>query len=422
MLWKMPNCVREYCTAQADPALADGCCLVHSADPNKPTAAMQQAIVDFAKNGYKLAARGWVFPFDVDLSGTGIWQLNLRDAVFKGNVTFANSYFNPTSEASFEGTTFERDVTFSNFQFQCPTDFRGTTFKRHARFDNADFRNAYFVYAIFDGDATFDDARSRELQFFDVKFNEAVGFRRFSAETLRFTNTAFGQWASFEETDMTRALFSHCDVRGLQLSRAVNLAHGEFFDCQWPRGGVFEERRARDTQEVPRYREAARVYRELRRGSETRRQYDDADTFDWREMEMRRLAVGRGAPRLGELRRTIFSVEALYRWLGSYGHSLRLPVLWLVVLVVVVYPYLFAFAGIELAGQTYSVRPPTDRSSVGDGYLDLVAFSTRTAALISEPVGAALSPAAQLVEVSLRILGPLFALLFSLAVRRRLRR
>jgi len=342
--------------------------------------------------------------------------------VFKGRVNFTNSFFKPTSIASFEGTTFEQDVIFSGLKFACPIDFRGTQFKRHARFDNADFTTAYFVYATVDGEAMFDDARSRDLEFFDVRFNGPSGFRRFSAETLRFTNTTFGEWSSFEETDMTRALFSHCEVEGLQLGRAVHLANGEFHNCRWSKRGVFEERRARETGDIRRFRDAARVYHELRRGAEIRRQYDDPNMFDWREMEMRRIAIGRATPRLGALRSTLFSVEALYRWFGSYGHSLRLPLIWLVVLVAAAYPYVFAFAGMELAGHSYVIGWPTDLSSARDAYLELVAFSARTAALINEPVGSTLTPAAQLAEVSLRVLAPVFALLFSLALRRRLRR
>jgi hypothetical protein len=278
------------------------------------------------------------------------------------------------------------------------------------------------MYATFELEATFDDARSRDLEFFDVNFNGPTGFRRFSAETLRFTNTAFGPWASFEETDMTRALFSNCDVDGLQLLRAVNLANGEFHNCRWPVRGIFEERRARETAELSRYRDAARVYRELRRGSESRRQYDDANMFDWREMEMRRLAIGRTEPRWGALRRTILSVEALYRWFGSYGHSLRLPLIWLALLVVVVYPYVFAVAGIQFAGELFVVGWPNEHNIGLDAFLKLIAFSARTAALINEPSGSVLTPVAQLAEVSLRVAGPVFALLFSLALRRRLRR
>jgi hypothetical protein len=139
------KCARAYCGQAAEPAVEDGCCAVHSADPNKPIGALKQAIADFAKNGYKLDCRGWVFPFDVDLSGTGIWQLDVRDAVFKGQVNFTKSFFNDTSTASFEGTTFEQDAIFSGFKFACPVDFRGSQFRGHARFNNADFTTTYFV-------------------------------------------------------------------------------------------------------------------------------------------------------------------------------------------------------------------------------------------------------------------------------------
>jgi hypothetical protein len=52
----------------------------------------------------------------------------------------------------------------------------------------------------------------------------------------------------------------------------------------------------------------------------------------------------------------------------------------------------------------------------------LLAYAVRTVALINDPVGLKLDPAGQFYVVLLRLAGPCFALLASLALRRRFRR
>jgi hypothetical protein len=57
-----------------------------------------------------------------------------------------------------------------------------------------------------------------------------------------------------------------------------------------------------------------------------------------------------------------------------------------------------------------------------NAYGDLLAFSLRSASFLSDPEKAKLSFSAQLVQLLLRLAGPFFAFLVTLAIRRKLRR
>lgn len=343
-------------------------CVFHSEDPNKPHDRIR-AEWDRMAADRAFDCRGWVIPFDVELTG----EITL---------------------ATFVGATFSGNALFA-----------GVTFRGNAGFQRASFAR----------DTTFD-------------------------------GTQFGATASFRECKLNLLRFHRCPMWGVALHNALGIAEAEYDACEWDeRPGrvlIAEERDAFGTRpglpdgvaphSPAAFQRAERVYREVRRSLETRKQYREANLFSYRELEMRRLALGAvGTGPLGWFRQRGLSLEALYKGVSDYGEDWKRP---LVVLgfSLVLWPFLFALGGIRIDGDWIELPLPDLSPDLGqlwgwlatsaESYFSLLGLTVRSAALMDTPDKVDLLTGAQAFQVALRLLSPFLAFQTALGIRRRFRR
>ena len=379
-------------------------CVYHSPEQDKPEHPFHEAIGEVERMN-DLNWNGWVVPIEVNISGRAINGLQLVGVDFRKPV-----YFDELGvDSAVVVGRFRDTVSFSRAQIR-QARFEGVTFDKTPIFALARCQDVTFKDCTFVEYAHFNDFSAGHATFENVTFRGGAAFRQVSVDdALLFVRCTFIRDVSFERTDLTRVSFLQGRADGLRLSAARHIAESEFAAVQWPGEGIPEEVEARKQMERPLLRSAERVYRELRRSAERRRAFREADWFDRREMEMRRLSSG------------WLSTEALYGFFGDYGHSILRPLLGLLLLSAIA-PVALASAGIVLEGHTYSLAPWRDPALAVAEYARLFGFGLSLIALLPPPASASLSSGALVVAVALRIAAPLFALLLTLAVRRRVRR
>jgi uncharacterized protein YjbI with pentapeptide repeats len=140
----MANCkYHEICGRDADGDTGDGCCILHSENPDKDIDTFRQALEERLKNErYDFVA--FIFTEDVDFSNVSFDRgADFSDAVFHKGAKFTGAEF--AEKASFVGAQFLDGVDFGQAKFLEFADFAGVVFKRMARFDDAAFmRGANF--------------------------------------------------------------------------------------------------------------------------------------------------------------------------------------------------------------------------------------------------------------------------------------
>ena len=409
---------------------------------------------------------------------------NFRRATFSQLADFEDAAF--SQDANFGGTTFAQRATFYAAVFTQFADFGLATFAQRATFYAAVFtqfayfglatfaQRAYFTDATFTQDASFTGVTfTQDTSFISTTFAQDASFMATTfAQSAYFMSTTFKRsvWltaatvkgrvtlencelidqSSFASTDVSRMTFRRCKLRGAVFADSHNLHEATFDRCTWgkwaegrlgwlsrlppvsiaevvweetqaregPTPGVTDEKEQRDW-----FGEAEVVYREVRWSLESRKNFQQADQFAVREMEMRRLTY-LGTPDsswwdrfCGEIRANLLSIPGAYHLFGNYGQSMLLPIFWIFLLVMLLGPLILICTDTTVFPATFP------------GYSEAVLRTLRTVALLPDlpiPQGSSLpaTPEAgrQVAEVFFRLAGPFFALLFVIAVRRRVRR
>ena len=386
--------------------------MFHSEVEGKATDFFKQAIEEVRQGGEADWA-GWVVPI----------ECNFEDVTFTRNARFVSVKF--TQGVHFAGTTFAQGADFSFATFTQNAHFARATFAQDTYFIDATFsQNASFGGATFAQDAYFRGTIFKRL----LQFERPVVKGRVILEDCKLIDRS-----SFDSTDVSRITFRRCELSGAVFANSHNLHEATFDRCTWGKLShpvVWEETQARrelasgaTNEKKPRDRflEAEVVYRELRWSLESRKNFQEADQFAVREMEMRRLAY-LGTPDSpwyqrfwGEIRANFLSVPGAYHLFGNYGQSISRPTVGMLILVFVLGPVLLIWT------DTMAFPAPFP------GYFDAVLRTLRIVALLpdlSSPQGSLPTPEGwrQVAEVFFRLVGPFFALLFAIAVRRRVRR
>jgi uncharacterized protein YjbI with pentapeptide repeats len=385
-------------------------CAGHSRDSSKNPDETQKQFSDLQKN---LACAEWVFNYPVQLAGREIASVDFRNARFQRTVDL-------------ERTSFDDRALFGGAYFASGVSFEGANFKSGA-------------------------------DFADTSFPLGVGFRStaFGAPTT-FLRTYFGADSGFGGASLEKVTFRQCALGNIVLSEAYAIAKAEFDEVIWttppPPGdvakyddawrasairsgwtgnsGVREERTARATNTRSDFAAAEKVYREIRRSLEDHRHFRLASRIGARELEMRRLALGAADSQQDAKRRNPWrwvranwlSLEAWYRRFSDYGESTWKPLAWLGA-VLVLAPWALAACSLQIAGQQYVLAYPfAPGTNARQAYLDLLTFAFRTTALLPEPALTQFNTGSQTLQILLRVAGPFFALLYTLAVQRRFQR
>ena len=406
-----------------------------------------------------VSLRGAIFPpdfqfwrlFKIELPAgpkePRVWegQLDLTGATFLGLVNFSRLTYNGTvhlSDATFSGEAWFNHAVFRGGVFCGGTTFKGTIklieaefneefqlwnakFCKEVIFKSARFRKEAtfldttiqgeinFDGARFEGDAVFHSVVAKDIGFSKVMFAGVVfsGYPDkplFQNANVNVINTIFlkPNLARFDYVDLRRCNFLGTDVRGIDFSGA-----------RWEEGGLWFWRRSMVYAPVSeRYirRELENLYRQIRQSYEDHRNYPEAGDFYYGEMDQKR--------KRHWARRYLPSLITLYWICSGYGQRpVQAGILFLLLLA--------GFTGVLLSlglinmvdSSPYSVGPSFWEGS-GKFFRAMWAYTFR-AAILGDPLY--LKPQCEFgefVTTLARIIIPIQAALFVLAVTRRFKR
>lgn len=326
----MPKCeFHEICGLQADVDRDDGHCTLHSNDPAKSRPAFDAL---FLRHRETREGRfsSIVFPEGVDFKEQVFTTLmDFSCATFLGEVEFSDSTF--PEGANFDYATFENGCLFEWVTFQKKAWFASANFKaRSAESPGAVFNSAtfdaqtLFIAAHFLTKATFDSSKFKSSPIFDeTLFREEANFRGVVFEQgAEFTETSFGSIGRFSSSSfLGRTVFAslpsqppifsgtEVDFRNVEMKpldavifRDADLSKCRFYNTDlrevemtgvtWLRRRnrqmVYDEVASTSSFEATSPFGIERLYRQLKRNYEERRDYERVGDFHYGEKEMRR--------------------------------------------------------------------------------------------------------------------------------------
>ena len=407
MWWSNAPCGRE---------LYDGeHCFFHSRKLDKDAKLFQKKLDEIFKDtsvwNYDFSKfifpEGIIFPRKIDKS-IFFWY-----AVFQGTAEFSVHTFQ--GRALFGGTTFEKEAWFNETSFEGEAAFWSATFKSDSSFQIASFRKvANLSVGIFEEGASFSGATFGDALLIEEGYKEN---KQFSKKEVDFSYVKFSkpEKVSFKKVDLSRCRFLGTDLRKV-----------EFLDVDWNRkrgrNRIYDEIEAEPETNKFDYPLIAQVYKRLRANYEENLNYAEAGDFHIGEMEMRRK---------GEKNPFNKGIIQLYKLLSNYGESYWRPLLFWILPILLLFPILFMYSGIEPVAQSqnsYLINYEFDASSISlnkekvADYLKSFVYSLSVFSLVREKQYRPMNNLGHLWMVLESIMSPLLIAFFLLALRRRFRR
>ena len=321
-------------------------------------------------------------------------------------------------EANFRGAIFGGPAEFNGVKFDGGAYFRSAKFTKKGKFIVADFREeADFRGTIFSEYAYFTGARFHEMAWFigeDGKYYSMEEGEKDTSNTAMFAagadfrNLYIGEGVRFKCTDLSNVTFINSDLRkmnfighdwprktyGIKFSRGEVL-HDENF--------IFGPKGKRDSKEIEK---VEILYRRLKQKYTNEHDWPEVSNWHYGEKEMARKA---------KWQRRFVSILFLYWLFGGYGER---PVRAGVGLVV------FILAISVLTG--FTCFEPSPENYVYEGIIEKpLAYLINTLQYVTfqkETIFTPVSLWAHGVALFARVVIPLQAALFVLAVRNRFRR
>lgn len=235
-------------------------------------------------------------------------KVNFMGAKFLDKAISYNVSF---SKVDFRGTTFSQGVNFCNAEFLEEVNFSGAIFENL----KSDFRGAIFRNAVTFSDAQF---KGDEVSFSNAKFFGKTDFNNphFDCQVYfiktTFTNNCTFRWAEFprthkmavfEETDLSKCSFLRSNVDKIDFRYCT-------FNKRLGRRNILQDELDADEGEVD-YEHVRRLYLELKKNFEDKKDWDTAGDFHYGEMECKRNMKG------------WLSLEGFYWLLSGYGERPR---------------------------------------------------------------------------------------------------
>ena len=338
------------------------------------------------------------FSGDGDFSGAKFSEMaDFGEAMFSGKATFVMAEFSGNAD-------------FSRATFSGSTYFPGATFSGDADFSQSEFsgRRTYFPRATFLGRAMFlgrailIDAYAKDKASPILKDKVIPIFSEVKNEVdFRGVNVSPTQELIFRDADFSKCLFGQTDLR-----------KAEFTGVSWPKPGkrfqVYDEICPLRPSETRRWDHIERLYRELKRNHEDRRDYERAGDFHYGEKQMRRKS-----PETPFLLKCLLT---LYWTVSGYGERYIRPLVCAFVLLVAsTCGYLILGIAPNKAVTPLALTNPKDWLHVG-------LYSLQVMTLLRPMDLVPLTVAATGVKVFQSLLGPIIIGLFALAIRQRLKR
>jgi len=374
-------------------------CIFHSKKRDKDAKLFQQKLDEiFKKESLKLYdfsefafPEGVAFPEKIDK------EIIFRRATFHGFISFGRKTFE--EQANFRGATFEGCAIFSRTVFKKSAWFLETTFKGMVEFLGVEFQGVVgFRYATFEEVIVIDE-ETKENKIFS---KEEVDFR-----DVRFLKP---ERVSFKKVNLSKFRFFGTDLRKV-----------EFVDVEWDmekgRSRIYDEIVVRD------YPLIAQVYKRLRANYEENLNYAEAGDFHIGEMEMRRK---------GEKKPFNKIIISLYKFISNYGESYWRPLVFWILPILILFPVLFMYSGIEKvsSGQTSVIDYDFDISSISlnesvsylKDYTKSFVYSFSVFSLVREKQYKPIDDKGYFLLVAESIASPVLIAFLFLALRRRFRR
>jgi uncharacterized protein YjbI with pentapeptide repeats len=411
---------------------------------------------------------GTTFLGRADFSRARICGLALfNGSNFQGPASFGSAEFG--TDAEFSDCSFAASARFSRAVFGGDTRFNRVVCKSDARFKYVTFeRSRTFGRVKVEGELTFDgavfsrhvsiEAEATLLSSRQVTFSEGVHMKvagadivlddaDFVRQSILVGDSANGERAprllGIRRSHVAPLVLSELDLRPCRFFGAHGLESMQIEEsCDWPsvptgqllsrRHAIAEEhvwRRSRgggrasawygadtrwpgrteepESERVLSPLEIASLYRALRKGREDAKDQAGAGDLYYGEMEMRRHAE----PRTGVASRGPARSESAILWtywlLSGYGLRASRALISLVATLLIAAALLCWFG-----------FHPADERNFGRAFL----FALESSISLLRPPAASLTVGGQVVQVGLRLLGPLLAGLALLAVRARVKR
>jgi uncharacterized protein YjbI with pentapeptide repeats len=414
-------------------------CVFHSPKADKDAKLFQRKLNEIFENkslqSYKLDL--FVFPAGISFPKEIDKSISFASAVFQVGVDFS-------------GTTFQEPVTFVNVTFEGAVLFDSAVFRKRAFFASATFNDrASFFRTHFQDEAEFFKTEFKNKAFFnvttfkgvtrfwDATFHDIVNFRGATIEhALEIDAENNHKIFSEEEVDFSSVRFSEPErvsIRKVDLSKfrflGTDLRKVEFVDVDWGgkgvRNWVYDEMMPDRSTNKFDYPLIALLYKKLRANYEENLNYPEAGDFHVGEMECKRRNYKTWFGRN-------LSLTAWYKYVSNYGESYRRPLFFWILPILVVFPILFMYSGVEgvdHAASTYLIDYDLDLTSFllnkpawEKDYLKAFVYSLSVFSLVRDKQYRPIDNWGHFWMVSESILSPVLIALFLLALRRRFRR
>ena len=288
-------------------------------------------------------------------------SLSLSNCIIHGEVQLKRCKFKVV--VSIDGTIFNSVMDLSGSEFKSSLHAEGIVCRNSAHLNSIKLlSDVFFNASYWDGSVEMKWSTIKKvLSFRDSRFVESLdlSFTRMDSEII-FSSCIFYQPSkiTFNRNDLSKARFINCDIK------SVN-----FLDVDWLKKGrvfkrmiLFDEyifnkleymRKRKITnfdfeneyhKIFSSYSSLADLYRQLQINYTNRLRYSEAGDFHIGEQEMLRKS--------GSFFSRICSIRSLYRISSRYGESYKIPLLWIVFIILLLFPLLINFNGIQYGNST----------------------------------------------------------------------
>jgi uncharacterized protein YjbI with pentapeptide repeats len=345
-----------------------------------------------------------------------------KGAIFQDEVRFITTSFE--NEADFSGVSFEKGATFANVVFQGKARFERAMFKGQAQFVKSTFQcSVNFFRTTFAEETEFSSVGEIVFPFNIAEailtLGEEEDKRTIFAEEVDFRNVRFlkPEKVRFRKINLSKFRFLGTDLRKV-----------EFIDVDWykeegaGRNKIYDEVSPDPENRKLDHPLITQVYKRLRANYEENLNYAEAGDFHIGEMEMRRK----------DKREKIsnrFAIS-LYMGISYYGESFLLPLGWLLLFLLILFPLSYMFVGItpkigEGQIQYYidlyykAILPNSEKLK---DFCSSLTYSLSVFSLLRERPYQTINNPGHILTVLESILSPTLIAFFLLALRRRFKR
>lgn len=316
-----------------------GYCILHSRREDKGTSRFTEKIEErINTKGDKADLRGCYFPSDFDSEyfkeRTFDKPIDFSEVIFSQHVRFLSAKF--LQEVNFVRATFIQSVSFSHVKFSQKVYFDRAIFSQEVSFLGTCFdKGVYFSWAEFRGRVLF---RPVTVSIGDIKGPVVREKEVTLGYPTLFRYTKFIGEVIFQEVDLSHCSFLYSNIDkvyfwsckfgekeerllGIIPHRRRNVLRDELDSDEGAKGnpkGAKEE-----------YEHVRRLYLELKRNFEDKKDWNTAGDFHYGEMECRRKMKG------------WFSLEGFYFLASGYGERSLRAFIVLFVLICLFFPVMY---------------------------------------------------------------------------------